>query len=163
MKKSIKIVVNGQEYDSVDHMPPEVRKQYLAVIDSLRHMDQGDARVEISKPKVTKTQFFTYMGKNYNSREELPPEARELLKDMPDPVIEDETDPIKPDEVKATIQVSTSRVTKLLDDTLLENDRSPVNTGSGFSRILLWLLGAAVLVILYFWLKGIRPSSWFGN
>src|SRR5437762_12773039 len=33
---SLKIVFNGQEYDSVDAMPPDVRKEYEVALETLR-------------------------------------------------------------------------------------------------------------------------------
>jgi hypothetical protein len=33
---SLKIVFDGQEYDSVDAMPPDVRKEYEVALESLR-------------------------------------------------------------------------------------------------------------------------------
>jgi hypothetical protein len=158
MKKSITIVINGQEYHSVEEMPPEVRDQYRKSIASLRDSDgdgvpdilQNMGPSDIATESNIVREFITFNGKKYNSHEELPPEVRELIRRVPKLV--------EPGEDKASFEVGTTKLT-----TMLEDHRSSTNSSSGFTRILLWLLGTAVLVLLYFWLSGIKPSHLLGH
>ena len=77
---SLKIVFNGQEYDSVDAMPPDVRKEYEVALETLRKSGgeeilsvlQRDMGVSGTHIKAT----FRVNGKKYDSVDAMPPDVR---------------------------------------------------------------------------------------
>jgi hypothetical protein len=78
---SQKIVVNGKEYDSVDAMPPDVRRLYESAMQLLGDGD-GDGVPDIIQRgagatdlNVATTQIVVD-GRTYRDASELPPEAR---------------------------------------------------------------------------------------
>jgi len=81
---SQKIVFNGQEYDSVDAMPPAVRRQYEDVMRLVRGEDGGkvESLVEpgsLSKVVKVTTKVRTRIvvnGKEYHSVDEMPAQVR---------------------------------------------------------------------------------------
>ena len=105
MKKVTKIVVNGQEYDGIDQMPSELRQQYLEMMGKLGGDADGDGVPDdlqrLGASNVFVKESITFNGKTYNSRDELPPDVRELLDHMPKP---------KPGEDKTSVEVKTTRV-----------------------------------------------------
>lgn len=81
---SEKIVFNGREYDGVDAMPPEVRRQYEAVLSVARAQSgskfaslllSGTAR-KIFKVTATVHQRIVVNGKEFHSPDEMPSEVR---------------------------------------------------------------------------------------
>ena len=85
MSDVTKITVNGREYDSVEQMPPDVREEYEQAMAQLQKAGAfkfpGLGKIGTTKTVVSET--ITYNGREYASRDELPPEARELLEKMP--------------------------------------------------------------------------------
>ena len=77
---SPKIVFNGQEYDGVESMPEEARRQYEAALNALSAEDRGKleaaehgANVQF---KVNVRRKYKIDGKEYDSLEAMPPEER---------------------------------------------------------------------------------------
>jgi hypothetical protein len=78
-----KINFNGQEYDSPEAMPPEVRQMYQMMINMLADKNQ-DGMPDIFaggasnvKSTLFQTTQFIVDGKAYSSLDELPAEARQ--------------------------------------------------------------------------------------
>ena len=80
---SLKIVFNGAEYDSVDAMPPDVRKQYEVALETLRKSGgeeilsvlQRDMGVTGTHIKATFREIVVN-GKKYDSVDAMPPDVR---------------------------------------------------------------------------------------
>jgi len=80
---SLKIVFNGQEYDSVDAMPPDVRKQYEVALETLRKSGgeeilsvlQRDMGVTGAHIKAAFREIVVN-GKKYDSVDAMPPDVR---------------------------------------------------------------------------------------
>src|SRR5213076_1879507 len=80
---SLKIVFNGKEYDSVDAMPPDVRKEYEVALETLRKSGgeeilsvlQRDMGVTGTHIKATFREIVVD-GKKYASVEAMPPDVR---------------------------------------------------------------------------------------
>ena len=80
---SLKIVFNGKEYDSVDAMPPDVRKEYEVALETLRKSGgeeilsvlQRDMGVSGTHIKATYREIVVN-GKKYDSVEAMPPDVR---------------------------------------------------------------------------------------
>jgi len=155
MKKVTKIVLNGQEYDGVDQMPPDVRRQYEEMMDRLGGDSDGDGVPDVlhkpGTPNVVVKESFTYNGRKYNSRDELPPELRELLDHMPKP---------GPGEDKTTFEVKTSfePQVRLFTNWSGEDRRQSKGFTVKLSWFLVFALIVAVLALLFLWLSGIKPS-----
>lgn len=73
-----KIAFNGQEYDSVETMPAEVRQLYELATNILSATSKGDISdaIQHAKATVMSTSQFIVDGKAYSSLDELPPDAR---------------------------------------------------------------------------------------
>jgi hypothetical protein len=71
-----KITFNGQEYNSPDEMPPQVRQLYERAITSLEQKQPGAASSPKLNIKVTTNLRFKYNGQVYNSLDELPADVR---------------------------------------------------------------------------------------
>ncbi len=84
-----RINFNGQEYNSPDEMPPQVRQLYERAIASLSQSQQGT----LSSPKINikvKTNLrFKYNGQIYNSLDELPPDVRDKYANIANQVDKD--------------------------------------------------------------------------
>ena len=84
-----RINFNGQEYNSPDKMPPQVRQLYERAIARLSQNQQG----ALSSPKINikvKTNLrFKYNGQIYNSLDELPPDMRDKYANIANQVDED--------------------------------------------------------------------------
>jgi len=80
---SLKIVFNGQEYDNVDAMPPDVRKEYEVALETLRKSGgeeilsvlQRDMGVSGTHIKATFREIVVN-GKKYDSVDAMPPDVR---------------------------------------------------------------------------------------
>jgi len=80
---SLKIVFNGQEYDSADAMPPDVRKEYEVALETLRKSGgeeilsvlQRDMGVSGTHIKATFREIVVN-GKKYDSVDAMPPDVR---------------------------------------------------------------------------------------
>ena len=73
-----KIAFNGQEYDSVETMPAEVRQLYELATNLLSATRQGDIpnAIQSAKATIVSTTQFIVDGKAFSSLEELPPDVR---------------------------------------------------------------------------------------
>lgn len=74
------IVIDGRTYTSVNEMPPDVRAKYEKAMSKLKDQDR-DGRPDVfdaasSARVVSSTNRFVVDGREYNSLEDLPPEAR---------------------------------------------------------------------------------------
>ncbi len=80
---SLKIVFNGKEYDNVDAMPPDVRKEYDVALETLRKSGgeeilsvlQRDMGVSGTHIKATFREIVVN-GKKYDSVDAMPPDVR---------------------------------------------------------------------------------------
>ncbi len=80
---SLKIVFNGKEYDSVDAMPPDVRKDYEVALESLKQSGgteilsllQRDMGVTGARIKATVREIVVN-GTKYDSVDAMPPDVR---------------------------------------------------------------------------------------
>ena len=80
---SLKIVFNGKEYDSVDAMPPDVRKEYDVALETLRKSGgeeilsvlQRDMGVTGAHIKAAFREIVVN-GKKYDSVDAMPPDVR---------------------------------------------------------------------------------------
>jgi hypothetical protein len=80
---SLKIVFNGNEYDSVDAMPPDVRKDYEVALETLRKSGgeeilsllQRDMGVTGAHIKATVREIVVN-GTKYDSVDAMPPDVR---------------------------------------------------------------------------------------
>jgi hypothetical protein len=79
---SAKIVLNGKEYDGIDAMPPDVRKDYEAVLESLKTTGGEEVLSLLQRGDRTsiKTTFreIVVNGKTYGSVDEMPVEVRRM-------------------------------------------------------------------------------------
>jgi hypothetical protein len=77
---SLKIVFNGQEYDSVDAMPPDVRKEYEVALETLRKAGDADILSLLQRGGETRIQTtvreVVVNGKKYDSVDAMPPDVR---------------------------------------------------------------------------------------
>jgi len=84
------ITFNGKTYESVDDMPPDVRREYE---DAMRLLNKAKAELSEGGGEVSKTEVKTSVstrieidGKEYSSPDEMPPDVREryesLMSDM---------------------------------------------------------------------------------
>jgi len=82
---SLKIVFNGKEYDSVEQMPPDVRKEYEVALETLRKSGgeeiltvlQRDMGVSGTHIKATVREIVVN-GKKYDSVAAMPPDVRRV-------------------------------------------------------------------------------------
>jgi hypothetical protein len=77
---SLKIVFNGQEYEGVDAMPPDVRKEYERALANLRESGGEEILSILQRGGETDIKAtvreFVVNGKKYDSVEAMPPEVR---------------------------------------------------------------------------------------
>ncbi len=139
MSDVTKITVNGREYDSVDHMPPDVREIYLKAMAALGETGKtGQKNIGFQTVKES----FTYNGREYKSREELPPEVWALFDKIPQ---------LSPDHNVSDVKIITGR-------TIIPERRSTALWGLSDDRperdpkvawMLVAILTFAVLVLLF--------------
>src|SRR2546425_5541376 len=87
---SLKIVFNGKEYDNVDAMPPDVRKEYEVALETLRKSGgeeilavlQRDMGVAGTHIKATFREIVVN-GKKYDSVDAMPPDVRRAYEQAP--------------------------------------------------------------------------------
>jgi hypothetical protein len=150
----MKIIFNGQEYDGVERMPPDIRRRYLEVVDMLGDANGDGVPDVLQGPEsraVAVKESIIYNGREYKDRSELPPEARQALEQMPPP---------KPEEIKTRVELKT----KILPPKVTWSVRGAGDAERGHP---LWLLVVVLVVILvvvfWLWLSGIRPADLFGR
>lgn len=157
MQKITKFVVNGVEYGSIDQMPPEIRRQYLEAMEALRGVGKKDgSNVPLSAAAsgVRVEESIVYNGRQYKSRDELPPEVRKLLECESSPGAAGEPDDLVvkttrtyPPKVHMSTRVST------------DADDWPSQSTSGFPRLLVFGLIVVVVILLFLWLSGVKPAD----
>jgi hypothetical protein len=148
----ITITINGRQYHSLAEVPPEIREKYSKALEMLRDFEaKGAAGVSNESISVQESESIIYNGQRYNSREELPPEAREALAHIPE------------NEWKKTTPDVTIEETKVLPpevQVIEESNWGPRdNQSSSSSRWLLILLIILVLLLLFLWLRGVKPPQ----
>ena len=80
-----KILFNGQEYNSVDEMPIEVRYAYQEVLEVLEDKDKNgvpdilEHGAAAGKTRVVVNTRFKVNGQEYENRDDLPAEVQEAL------------------------------------------------------------------------------------
>ena len=143
MSDFTKITVNGREYDSIDHMPPDVREIYSKAMAALRESGTQNLSSLIKKDFISRSvnESITYNGRQYKSRDELPAEVRALF---------DKISELPPDKVQ-DVKVVT-------DKTIIPGRRPNTLWGLSDDRperdpkvawMLVMILSAAVLVLLF--------------
>ena len=141
MSELKKITVNGREYDRIEQMPPEVREEYLQAVAALReagaNATPGPGNQNVLSSSVV-TETFTYNGREYNSRDELPPEAQALLAQIGEPSAADKTTNV---EIK-TVKTFPPEV-RIIETT--GDARGPAPEGSSK---LAWLLVKILVVVV---------------
>jgi len=157
----MKIVVNGVEYDSIEQMPPAVRRQYLEAVGALCDEDGDGVPDSMQKPgssNVVTHESIIYNGREYKSRDELPSEVRELLEHMPEP---------KPGETETCLEVKTTRVFPPQVNLSARWPEAQERQSEGITLRLSWflvlVLATAVLALLFLWLSGIKPGDLWGR
>jgi hypothetical protein len=87
-----RITINGQQYDSPEHMPPDVRQTYEEAMRAAapllaKAQSTGSTQVftgglgQMLGASVVVNKTITVNGKTYGSADELPPEMRQLHAD----------------------------------------------------------------------------------
>lgn len=142
MSDVTKITVNGREYDSIDQMPPDIREIYSQAMAAMS--ESGTQKTGVTKRGFgyhTVKESITYNGREYKSRDELPPEVRKLF-----------------DNISKTPPDKSSDVTIVTDRTMVPGTRSTPLWGLSDDRPerdpkVAWMLVAilffAVLVLLF--------------
>jgi hypothetical protein len=153
----MRITFNGREYDGVEAMPADVRRQYQQLLGALGEDADGNGIPDVlERPGLSQNvvveETITYNGREYKSRDELPPEARELLSRLPS---------LKPGETHTELDVRTEP----LSSEIIVSGSSRFHEG-GTGRVPKWLAIGLVLVllgVLGLWLSGVRPADlWRG-
>lgn len=134
-----KFIVNGVSYDSLDAMPPDVRRQYERAMETLKNrgpgagpgpqrtvttVPGGGTKIEVNERRV----LYNIDGKTYDDPAQLPPEIKARI-----------------DEAMATGRVRTEPGR----DVTVVRVHADIRRDRGMGPVLLWLLlGAAVVIIL---------------
>ena len=145
---SEKIVFNGREYDGVDAMPAEVRRQYEAVLNIVRDqsggsklaslLESGPVR-QLFKISTTVHRRILVNGKEFTSVDEMPADVRGAYERA-----------VAEAGAKAAADRAESSLPAFRPPPLLEEDDRP----SGLQRIVTWVV-LAVLVALWLFRKSI--------
>ena len=106
---SPKIVFNGQEYDGVESMPPDVRQEYERILGALGAEDREKVAAALGhgaglKLNVTVHRKFRVGGKEYDSVDAMPADVRAKFEQAvaANPALRDtasSTPTLKPDAV----------------------------------------------------------------
>jgi hypothetical protein len=79
-----KIVFNGQEYDSIDAMPPDIRAAYQTVVEAFADTNHNgipdvfEGGAATSHVRVVTQVNITINGQTYHSPDEMPPDVRRI-------------------------------------------------------------------------------------
>lgn len=144
MRELTKITVKGREYDSIEQMPADVLQDYLQAMEA---MGEGKSSNASTGPVVSES--IIYNGQEYKSRDELPPEARALLAQMPEPSANAKTTNV---EIK-TIKTFPPRVS--ISEKFVE-ERHEKDPGVAW----LWVKILSVVVVILLILLGLKHTSW---
>jgi hypothetical protein len=157
MSDVTKITVNGREYDSVDHMPPEVREMYLQAMATLRESGTQNVPGFIKKNIFsTVKESFTYNGREYKSRDEMPPEVRALFDNIPELPLDVKDSKISDVKIVTDRTITPGRRT----DTMwgLSDDRPERDPKVAW--MLVMVLSAVIIVLLFLlYLAGVHHKS----
>ena len=152
MKAVTKITINGRQYHSLEEVPPELREQYSKALQMLRDFETKEAAgISNESISIKKSESIIYNGQKYNSREELPPEAREALAQLPESEWKKKTPDLTIEETK----ILPPEVQVIEDTHWGPRDES----SSSSSRWLVILLILLVLLLLFLWLRGVKPPG----
>jgi len=145
MSKEPKIIINGRSYDGVEQLPPELRHQYWQAMASLKQTQSHP------DPATVVHQSFEYGGKVYTNPDDLPPEIRELLQNLPAPTADGsevvlKTTRILPPEVRIISDWASGDAVR--------------DAGSRRLWTLVIVLSLLTALFLFLWLAGVRPPRW---
>jgi len=136
---SLKIVFNGKQYDSVDAMPPDVRKEYDVALETLRKSGgeeilsvlQRDMGVTGTHIKATFREIVVN-GKKYDRVDAMPPDVRRAY--------EQAMARVAPGG--AAVRPPVAPAARAIRPPPISDDADP--PGGGLWRIVLWIgVGAA--------------------
>jgi len=144
MRELTKITVNGHEYDSIEQMPPDVLQDYLQAMEAMREGKASDAPIG----KIV-SESIICNGQEYKSRDELLPEARALLAQMPGPSADVKTTNV---EIK-TIKTFPPRVS--ISEKFVE-ERREKDPGVAW----LWVKILSVVIVILIILLCLKHISW---
>ena len=142
---SLKIVFNGKEYDRVDAMPSDVRKEYEVALETLRKSGgeeilsvlQRDMGVSGTHIKATYREIVVN-GKKYDSVDAMPPDVRQTYEQAMARVAPSGA-PMRPSTPHAIRPPPVSDVA----------DLEGRGGGAGLWRVVLWIgIGAAAAWLL---------------
>jgi len=145
---SLKIVFNGKEYDNVDAMPPDVRKEYEVALETLRKSGgeeilavlQRDMGVSGTHIKASYREIVVN-GKKYDSVDAMPPDVRRAYEQAMARVTPSGA-AVRP---PVTAPARAIRPPAVVDDA----DLGARGGGGGLWRIVLWIgIGAAAAWLL---------------
>ena len=146
------ITINGRQHHSLEEVPPELREKYSKALQMLRDFEsRGAAGVSNESISIKESESIIYNGQKYNSREELPPEAREALAQ----ISESEWKKTTPDVTIEETKVLPPEVRVIEESNWGMRDDQP----SSSSRWLVILLVLLVLLLLFLWLRGVKPPQ----
>lgn len=143
---SLKIVFNGKEYDSVDAMPPDVRKEYEVALETLRKSGgeeilsvlQRDMGVSGTHIKATYREIVVN-GKKYDSVDAMPPDVRRTY----------EQAMARLPTSGAAVRPPVTSTPRAIRPPPIGDDADAGGWGSGLWRIVLWMaIGAAAAWLL---------------
>lgn len=154
----MKIVFNGRAFDSVDQMPPEARRQYFQLINLAGDANRNgvpDVLEQARTSSVIVKESITFNGREYRDQSELPAEARAVLERPHSPHL-------GPPEARIDVE---NNVRPLEADFTLRGEtgwsRKAFGGKADFPWPLVGTLTAVILVLLWLWLSGIRPTDLF--
>jgi hypothetical protein len=151
-KPHLKIEINGQRYDSIEQMPPEIREEYLRLVAKMGDADDDGIpdRWDQAGTRTVVEERYVINGKEYRDLSEVPPELRQTIEEMKH---------LKPGESVTVLETDTKVIGpdgRLIDLTSVVPDKS-----SGGAYWLIGVLLAVLAVLLFLWLSGIKPADLF--
>ena len=125
-------------------MPSDIREAYLLAMADMAKMKQTLGVVTGgATPHTVVRESFTYNGREYRSRDELPPEARALFDKMP---------ALSPGEKKTEVIINTSSRTVYPGQHLLgglsDIDETPPEKVPAIAWLLVKILAVIVVILL---------------
>ena len=146
MSDVTKIIVNGREYAGVEQMPPEVREEYLRAVAAMREAgvtgNPGIVKKDVLSRSVVQESFICN-GREYKSRDELPPEARAMLEQMPEPSPDSKTTKV---EIKTT---TTFPPDVRIFGRLADEREEPPERAPAVAWLLVKILAVVVVILLF--------------
>lgn len=146
---STKIVLNGKEYDGIDAMPPDVRRDYEAVLESLKNtggeevlslLERGD-RTSI---KATFREIVVN-GKRYGGVEEMPADVRRVYEQA---VARAGSSPAEPAAAQLARALAPPRPSRPVPrPPVVEDQDGQGGWVGGLLKILFWMALGAVIAL----------------